>query len=58
LDRRLDGPQAGLEAVLKRKIPNPYWDSNPGSSSPYPSAMKQTKVYYIDKMDVSHNIVT
>jgi hypothetical protein len=28
------GPRAGLDAVVKRKIPSPYRDSNPLSSSP------------------------
>jgi hypothetical protein len=23
------GPRAGLVTVLKRKVPSPYWDSNP-----------------------------
>jgi hypothetical protein len=28
------GPRAGLDAVVRRKIRNPYQDSNPRSSSP------------------------
>jgi hypothetical protein len=28
------GPRAGLDAVVKRKIPSPYRDSTPESSSP------------------------
>jgi hypothetical protein len=28
-DRRLVGPRAGLNAVAKRKIPNPFRESNP-----------------------------
>jgi hypothetical protein len=28
------GPRTGLDAVVKRKIPSPCWDSNPRSSSP------------------------
>jgi hypothetical protein len=28
------GPIAGLDAVERRKIPSPYWDSNLRSSSP------------------------
>jgi len=28
------GPRAGLDAVVRRKIPSPYRDSNPQSSSP------------------------
>jgi hypothetical protein len=33
------GPRAGLDAVVRRKIPSPYRDSNPLSSSPKPSAI-------------------
>jgi hypothetical protein len=33
------GPRAGLDAVMKRKIPNPCRDLNTRSSSPYPSAV-------------------
>jgi hypothetical protein len=33
------GPSAGLDAVVRRKIPSPCWDSNPRSSSPLPSAV-------------------
>jgi hypothetical protein len=29
LDRRLGGPQSCLDAVVKRKIPRPCWESNP-----------------------------
>jgi hypothetical protein len=29
LDRRLDGPRAVLDAVVKRKIPSPRRESNP-----------------------------
>jgi hypothetical protein len=32
------GPRAGLDAVVKRKIPSPYRDSNNRSSSPRPNA--------------------
>jgi hypothetical protein len=32
------GPRAGLDAVVKRKIPSPCRDSNRRSSSPWPSA--------------------
>jgi hypothetical protein len=28
------GPRAGLDMIVKRKIPSPCWDSNPRSSSP------------------------
>jgi hypothetical protein len=31
------GPRAGLNMRVSRKIPSPYWDSNPLSSSPQPS---------------------
>jgi hypothetical protein len=27
-------PAAGLDAVVRKEIPSPYRDSNPGSSSP------------------------
>jgi hypothetical protein len=30
----LVGPTAGVDAVVRRKIPSPYRDSNPPSSSP------------------------
>jgi hypothetical protein len=33
------GPRAGLDAVVKRKIPNPCQDSNPRSYSPWPSSI-------------------
>jgi rubredoxin len=33
------GPRAGLDAVVKRKIPSPCQESNPRSSSPQPSAV-------------------
>jgi hypothetical protein len=33
------GPRAGLDAVVRRQIPSPDGDSNPRSSSPYPSAL-------------------
>jgi hypothetical protein len=33
------GPRAGLDAVVKRKIPSPCRDSNPRSSSPQSSAI-------------------
>jgi hypothetical protein len=33
------GPRAGLDVVVKRRIPSPCRDSNPVSSSPYPSAI-------------------
>jgi hypothetical protein len=33
------GPRAGLDAVVKRKIPSFCRDSNPRSYSPYPSAI-------------------
>jgi hypothetical protein len=33
------GPRIGLDAVVWRKIPRPYLDSNPQSSSPQPSAI-------------------
>jgi len=33
------GPRASLDAVVKRKIPSPCWNSNPQSSSPQPSAI-------------------
>jgi hypothetical protein len=33
----LMGPRAGLDAVVERKNPSPYRDSNPRSSSPLPS---------------------
>jgi hypothetical protein len=33
------GPRAGLDEVVKRKIPSTYRDSNPRSSSPEPSAI-------------------
>jgi hypothetical protein len=33
------GPRAGLDAVVREKIPSPYRDSNPRSSSQYPSAI-------------------
>jgi hypothetical protein len=36
------GPKAGLETVMKRKIPSPCRDSNPRSSSPWPSAIIQS----------------
>jgi hypothetical protein len=32
-------PRAGLDVVVKRKIPSHYRDSNPRSSSPQPSAI-------------------
>jgi hypothetical protein len=34
LDRRLGGSRASLDVVVRRKIPSPYRDSNPQSSSP------------------------
>jgi hypothetical protein len=33
------GPRAGLDAAVRRKIPNPSRDSNPGSSNSYLSAV-------------------
>jgi hypothetical protein len=33
------GPRAGLDAVVKTKIPSPCRESNPGSSSPWISAI-------------------
>jgi hypothetical protein len=33
-------PRAGLDAVVKRKIPSPCRDSNPRSSSPQPSSIQ------------------
>jgi hypothetical protein len=33
------GPRAGLNAVVKRKIPSPFRDPNPRPSIPYPSAI-------------------
>jgi hypothetical protein len=33
------GPRAVLDAVVKRKIPSPFWVSNPLSSSPQPGAI-------------------
>jgi hypothetical protein len=33
LDRRPGGPRAGLDAVVKRKIPSPCRDSNPDHSA-------------------------
>jgi len=27
-------PRADLDAVVKKKIPTPFWDSNPRSSNP------------------------
>jgi hypothetical protein len=35
----LVGSRVGLDAVVKREIPNPCLDSNPRSSRPYPSAI-------------------
>jgi hypothetical protein len=29
------GPRATLEAVVKKKIPSPFWDWKPRSSSPW-----------------------
>jgi hypothetical protein len=34
------GLRAGLDAVVKRKIPSPYRDSNPRPSRLYPSAIR------------------
>jgi hypothetical protein len=34
VDRRLGGPRTGVDAVVKRKIPNPFRVSNVRSSSP------------------------
>lgn len=31
------GPRVNLDILEQRKIPCPCWDSDPGSSSPYPS---------------------
>jgi hypothetical protein len=39
LDRRLGGPTAGMDVVVKRKIPSPCWSSNLRSSSSYSSAI-------------------
>jgi hypothetical protein len=33
------GPRAGLDTAVKRKIPSPWRDSNPRSSSPQPSTI-------------------
>jgi hypothetical protein len=40
LDRGLGGPRAGLDAVVKRRIPSPSRDSSSLSSSPYSSEEK------------------
>jgi hypothetical protein len=32
-------PRASLDAVVRRKIPSPYWDLKSQSSSPKPSAI-------------------
>jgi hypothetical protein len=39
------GFRAGLEAVVKRKIPSPSRDMNPRSSSPQPSAIPLSHKY-------------
>jgi len=36
LDRRLVGPVVGLDKVVKRKIPNPFRDSNRQQTETFP----------------------
>jgi len=38
LDRRLGGPRALLDTVVKRKIPSPNWELNPGTPIVQPRA--------------------
>jgi hypothetical protein len=42
LDRRLVGPIAILDAVVKRKIPSPHWESNPRTLIVQPIAQHYT----------------
>jgi hypothetical protein len=42
LDRRLGGPKGDLEAVVKRKIPIPRWESNPRTPIVKPIAERYT----------------
>jgi hypothetical protein len=43
LDRRLGGPRAVLDAVVKRKIPSPRRESNPRTPIVQPVAQRYTK---------------
>jgi hypothetical protein len=38
LDRRLGGPRASLDTMVKRKIPNPHWELNPRMPTVQPIA--------------------
>jgi hypothetical protein len=45
------GPRAGLDAVVKRKIPSSCRESNPPSSSPQPSDIPLSYPgYYVRKI--------
>jgi hypothetical protein len=46
------GARAGLDAVVKRKIPSPCRDSNPLSSSPYSSPIPLS---YADSFSSSYS---
>jgi hypothetical protein len=53
------GSTAGLDAVVKEKIPSSYRDSNPRSSSPLPSAipLPRHEVRPLKFMQVNVNII-
>jgi hypothetical protein len=55
LDRKLGGPQAILEAVVKRKIPSPRRESNPRTPIVQPVAQRYTDfltlfLYYLENV--------
>jgi hypothetical protein len=47
LDRRLGGPRAVLDAVVKRKIPSPYWELNPRTPIVQPIAQCYTELSWL-----------
>jgi hypothetical protein len=49
--------RAGLDAVVKRKSPSPFRDSNPRSSSPQPNTKKGEVVPVLSQVPHTKNIL-
>jgi hypothetical protein len=54
LDRRLGGPRALLDTVVKRKIPSPHQESNPRTLIIQPMAQCYTELSQLCGQDVLH----
>ena len=52
LNKRLFGPRAGLDILEKRRIPYPYWDSNPCPSSP-----RSIALYRLRYLGLTKNVI-